>query len=222
MKSRIRQWRNLLLLLPLSWGGASCQSDQHEHLEQQFYPDGMLQVAATIKSGQLHGLTTWYYPTGRVKSTTSWFHDKRVGIARLYYPNGRLQETTCWVNGQRTGPNQFFDSTGRLEASMTLVRDKLNGPSRRYYRNRMLQEASYYQNGQLRGTVLYDSLGHAQEKQYYDAQSKLIGISAFDNVGRPYPPTLMPLLDVPDTIIWGERYSGSIRFRARPRCSSER
>jgi hypothetical protein len=189
MLHRIKYGRSLVLLVSILLYGVSCQDEQHVRVEKMFYPDGKLQVAATLRGQQLHGPVTWYFPSGSIESRAEWVRGKRMGVTRFYYPNGRLKDSSHFVN------------------------DSLHGRVIRYYRNGTLKEVAHYTNGQPSGyTVLFDSTGRRTERHLYDKQGRLIAVRAHDPDGKPWGSMLMPLLVTKDTITLGENYQGFIYF----------
>ncbi|WP_208308506.1 toxin-antitoxin system YwqK family antitoxin [Hymenobacter defluvii] len=184
----ITHWCKLLFLSTGLLCCTSCQDGQQISVKKLFYPDGKLKVAATLQGQQLHGRTTRYYPSGAIESIAEWSKGKRTGLTRFYYPNGRLRDSSLFTHDTLTG-------------------------AWRYYRNGILQEVQQHAKDRpFVCTVLFDSTGKRTESHTYDLHGEHLYMQTYDSEGHADAGHLSPILEVRDTIAWGEKYQGSIRF----------
>ncbi|UOQ97182.1 hypothetical protein MUN81_18325 [Hymenobacter sp. 5317J-9] len=124
-----------------------------------------------------------------MRATSYWVAGRRTGFTRLYYPNGGVRDSSAFRN------------------------DSLHGPALRYYPNGVLQEQAHYTNGTQTGlTMRFDSLGKPVEREIYNRAGRLIYANGYEPGGQPSPGGMMTLIDAPDTLNWGEKYTGSVSF----------
>ena len=143
-------------------------------------------------------------------------HGQLDGRSVSYYPNGHLQTVSQWAGSQRTGVTRRYYLDGILQNSTQYRKDSLHGMALRYYRTGPLREVAHYTNGHRTGTyVSFDSLGHKAEQFTYDHSGEVIYTAFYDRHGKTAGGTPEPIPEAPDTISWGERYTGAIRFGYR-------
>jgi hypothetical protein len=171
-------------LLILGAGGILCSGCQQEQttVQKQYYPDGKLRVWQQLRNNQLHGQS------------------------RLYYPSGHLQHTYLYVQGKLTGEARFYYESGTLQARCMMLEDSLHGHSWAFYRNGHPREHSVYRWNQHTGIkFLFDSLtGKKVEHHVY--------VREYDKAGEPTNGMLLPITEADNTIEWGEKYTGFVRF----------
>lgn len=168
---------------------ASCTPEQERTTETSRYPNGRLRGVAALLNGRLDGRSVAYYPNGKVHATSHWVAGRRTGVTRLYYPDGVLRDSSAFRN------------------------DSLHGPAVRYYPNGVLQERAQFTNGTRTGlTMLFDSLGKPMDREIYNRAGRLIYANRYEPDGRPFSSGMMTLIDAPDTLDWGEKYTGSVYF----------
>jgi len=60
--------------------------------------------------------------------------------------------------------------------------------------------------------MFFDSLGRPEERQVYNRAGRLVYLNDYEADGRPSPGGMMTLIDAQDTLVWGEKYTGSVSF----------
>ena len=177
------------LLLGVVLHLTSCRHEDGRTLEPDHYPNGRLRSVAALRHGRLDGRSVSYYPNGQVQAVSQWVAGQRTGVTRLYYPDGILKDSTQYRN------------------------DSVHGAALRYYRTGPLREVAHYTNGLRTGTyVSFDSLGHKVEQFTYDPSGEVIYSTFYDRHGQAAGGTPEHITEANDTISWGERYTGAIRF----------
>jgi hypothetical protein len=137
----------------------------------------------------MHGRTTWYNPKGGIDNTSYWVNGKRTGVTCVYYTSGALKDSIAFLN------------------------DTLHGPYLSYYRNGVLQQVERYRHGVKTGTsVEFDSLGKRKQQFTYDREGHEIYTIFYDPAGESPIGSPAHITEAKDTIRWGEKYTGSIRF----------
>ncbi|TGE20987.1 hypothetical protein E5K02_24805 [Hymenobacter metallicola] len=178
-----------VFLLSLGVGSISCRDKQQERRVQVTYPDGRLHVLATLRGKRLHGRAIEYSPTGTIDNTSHWVEGKRTGVTSYYYPSGALKDSLAFLN------------------------DTLHGLSLSYYRNGVLQQVERYTHGVRTGTaVTFDSLGKRKQQSTYDRDGNGIYDIFYSPPGESPLGSPVPITEAKDTIWWGEKYAGSVRF----------
>lgn len=167
----------------------SCRQEDGRTLETAYYPNGRLHTVAALLHGRLDGRSVSYYQNGQVQTVSQWAAGQRTGVTRRYYPEGILKDSTQYRN------------------------DSVHGMALRYYRTGPLREVAHYTNGHRTGTyVSFDSLGHKVEQFTYNKLGEVIYSTFYDRHGKTAGGTPEHITEANDTISWGERYTGTIRF----------
>ena len=175
--------------LILTFATVSCRDNQQERSVKQFYLNGRIKVVATLRGNRLHGRTIWYRPQGSIENTSHWVNGKRTGVTCVYYSSGALKDSLGFLN------------------------DTLHGLSLSYYRNGSLQKVERYTRGVKTGTAVdFDSLGHRQQQTTYDLDGNDIYNIFYDRHGKTAGGSPSHITEAKDTILWGAKYTGSIRF----------
>jgi hypothetical protein len=178
-----------VVLLSLTLCTYGCGDNQKERSVKLFYPDGHLKAVATLKGNHMHGLATFYNSKGSIDSRSHWVNGKRTGVTCVYYSSGALKDSISFLN------------------------DTLHGPSVSYYRNGALKKVERYTNGTRTGIAVdFDSLGKRQQQFTYDRSGHEIYYLSYDADGEPAENLFSPITEAKDTIWWGEKYTGSIRY----------
>jgi hypothetical protein len=185
----VKEYIASVFLFSLTLFTISCRDNQQEHSVKQFYPDGHLKVVATLRGNRMHGRTIWYSLKGDIDNTSHWVNGKRTGVTCVYYSSGALKDSIGFLN------------------------DTLHGLSLSYYRNEALQKVERYTHGVRTGTAVdFDSLGKRKQQSTYDRNGNEIYYIFYDTHGESAGGSPAHITEAKDTIWWGEKYTGSIRF----------
>jgi hypothetical protein len=107
---------------------------------------------------------------------------------------------------------QYYPS-GAVRVAAAMKGNVLHGPTSWYYPNGTLQSRSQWVNGVRTGqAVRFDSVGRPVVRDTYDPVGRLMFSRTYDRWGIPNRGQLYPIIDAPDTVAWGQPFTGSIRF----------
>lgn len=180
----------ILIVLVLGSVFVSCTDEQGKHkIQEQRNPDGTLRMLISLAGNKLDGRSLAYYSNGKIESDSRWRDGKRSGVTRLFYRGGNLRDSSVYAN------------------------DSLNGLSLVYYQNGILKQRAHFIDGTETGvTMLFDSVGRPVERHVFSQKGQLIYANSYDKIGKPSGRGMHSIIEVPDTISWGEPYSGCIHF----------
>ena len=182
--TRLSTVLNVIVLLSIS-----CEHKREATVERIYYPNDNLKIEQTKKNGQLDGVSNEYYSDGRLKTVSHWRAGKLNGQMLTYHTNGIL-----WTKS-------------------TMLADSLDGYSIQYYRDGRKKQVSLYAVGRKVNAIDFDSATKKiKERRLFTKTGRLFFVSYYDKKGKQFFNSLLPLIDAPDTITLGSKYTGCVSF----------
>lgn len=182
--TRLSTVLNVIVLLSIS-----CEHKREATVERIYYPNDNLKIEQTKKNGQLDGVSNEYYSDGRLKTVSHWRAGKLNGQMLTYHTNGIL-----WTKS-------------------TMLADSLDGYSIQYCRDGRKKQVSLYAVGRKINAIDFDSATKKiKERRLFTKTGRLFFVSYYDKKGKQFFNSLLPLIDAPDTITLGSKYTGCVSF----------
>jgi antitoxin component YwqK of YwqJK toxin-antitoxin module len=169
--------------------GCSGESGQKDVPYQEFYQNGKLKTAGTLKGGKKEGvwkeysedgtlaneytyknglrqgISKRYYPSGALFAEFRYVNDKREGISKRYFTNAALQAEDNYRNDVREGISRIYDGNGKVWKEESYKDGKKDGPSITYFNDGRKKSIDIFKDGRKISRQKYDRQGNPESAQ---------------------------------------------------------
>lgn len=178
------------------------QKRKLDGVEEQYYPDGKLEVETTYKDGLKNGEHTVYHRNGRIWGRQIFVNDSLQGKSEWFFPSGQLDDQKFYRKGNLVNKSRvYFDTSLTDQRKKYLIREfyETEDSLRKAYSHiQIWLEALYDANGQIISSREYSRSGkidheyfyHREDSHYtvvyYHENGQVKSIGQFKNYTKPY------------------------------------
>ena len=152
------------------------RKQQHDGLDQQYYPNGKIEVEQPYNDGLKNGIRTVYHKNGKVWGKQLFVNDSLQGKSEWFYPSGQLYDQKFYRKGILINMSRvYYDTTITDQWKKLLIEDFYNTEDslrKTYSRIQVWMEALYDYNGKSVFSKEYSRWGKIQHEYIYHPEEK--------------------------------------------------
>lgn len=154
----------------------STRKQHRDGLDQQYYPDGKIEVEQPYRDGLRNGIRTVYHRNGNVWGKQLFVNDSLQGKSEWFYSSGQLYDQKFYLKGILINMSRVYhDTTITDRRKQLLIKDFYNTEDslrKTYSRIQVWMEALYDYNGKIILSREYSRWGKIQNEYVYHAEEK--------------------------------------------------